>query len=164
MELQAATATTVTLRAGKNNHAFSLIELLLVLVLLGLGTYIALPAVEKGIKTRQARLAALHLAATARELSSRARIDGVPRQLTVNLASNSYFAGQHREVQLPPELKLASVEGGETLSQNIHQFVFFPNGSNLGGRIDLVADASSVTYSIRLHPLTGRVEVSRDGQ
>src|SRR5690242_14178165 len=156
MELRAVTATTVILRVGKNSRAFSLIELLLVLVLLGLSTYMALPAVEKGLKARQARQTALQLAAVARELSSRARSDGIPRQLTINISSNSYQAAQEREVQLPPELKLTSVEGGQTLDQDIHQFLFFPNGSNLGGKIDLVADASSIAYSIRLHPLTGR--------
>ena len=164
MALRAATATTVILRVGKNSRAFSLIELLLVLVLLGLGTYIALPAVEKGLKARQARQAALQLAAVARELTSRARADGIPRQLTVNVARNSYVAAQEPEIQLPSELKLVSVEGGETLDPDVHQFVFFPNGSNLGGKIDLVADASSITYSIRLHPLTGRIQVSRDTQ
>ena len=98
MALRAATATTVILRVGKNSRAFSLIELLLVLVLLGLGTYIALPAVEKGLKARQARQAALQLAAVARELTSRARADGIPRQLTVNVARNSYVAAQEPEI------------------------------------------------------------------
>jgi Tfp pilus assembly protein FimT len=134
---------------------------MLVLVLLGLSSLIALPAIDKGLKDRQARQAALGLAAVARELSSRARSEGVPQQLVVNVSNNSYLAARSREIQLPSDMKFSAVEGGETLEPSIRQFVFFPNGSNLGGRIDLVIDPSTIAYSVRLHPLTGKVEVSR---
>jgi prepilin-type N-terminal cleavage/methylation domain-containing protein len=149
------------LRVGKNNRAFSLLELMLVLVLLGLSSLIALPAIDKGLKDRQARQAALSLAAVARELSSRARSDGIPQHLVVNTSNNSYLAARSREIQLPSDMKFSQVEGGETLEPSIHQFIFFPNGSNLGGRIDLVTEPSTIAYSVRLHPLTGKVEVSR---
>jgi prepilin-type N-terminal cleavage/methylation domain-containing protein len=156
-----ATAIIMILRVGKNNRAFSLLELMLVLVLLGLSSLIALPAIDKGLKARQARQAALGLAAVARELSSRARSEGVPQQLVVNVSNNSYLAARSREIQLPADMKFSQVEGGETLEPSIRQFIFFPNGSNLGGRIDLVTDPSTIAYSVRLHPLTGKVEVSR---
>ena len=134
---------------------------MLVLVLLGLSSLIALPAIDKGLKDRQARQAALGLAAVARELSSRARSEGVPQQLVVDVSNNSYLAARSREIQLPFDMKFSQVEGGDTLEPSIRQFVFFPNGSNLGGRIDLVIDSSAIAYSVRLHPLTGKVEVSR---
>ena len=157
----AETGITVILRVGKNNRAFTLLELLLVLVLLGVSSLIVLPAVDKGLKAREARQAALGLAAVARELSSRARSEGVPQQLVLDLANNSYLANRDREVHLPAELKFSAVDGGETPEPQIRQFLFFPNGSNLGGKIDFAAAESSYTYSVRLHPLTGRIEVSR---
>jgi prepilin-type N-terminal cleavage/methylation domain-containing protein len=155
------TGITVILRAGKNNRAFSLLELLLVLVLLGVSTLIALPAVDKGLKNREARQAALGLAAVARELSSRARSEGVPQQLVLNLANNSYLAARGHEIQLPSDMKFTAVDGGETSEPQIRQFLFFPNGSNFGGKIDLAAGESSQAYSVRLHPLTGKIEVLR---
>ena len=161
MALRAATGITVILRVGKNNRAFTLLELLLVLVLLGVSSLIALPAVDKGLKAREARQAALGLAAIARELSSRARSEGVPQQLVLNLTNNSYLASRDREIYLPSEMKFSAVDGGETPEPEIRQFLFFPNGSNLGGKIDLAAGQSSLTYSVRLHPLTGKIEVSR---
>jgi len=149
------------LRAGKNNRAFTLLELMLVLVLLGISSLIALPSIENGLKAREARQAALGLASVARELSSRARSEGVPQQLVLNLSSNSYLAARDSEIQLPPDMKFSVVEGGETTEAQIRQFLFFPNGSNLGGKIALASARSAVAYSIRLHPLTGKVEVLR---
>jgi len=148
----------MTFRVGKSSAGFSLIELMLVLVLLGISSMITVPLVEKGIKNREARQAAVGLAAAARELSDLARTEGFPRQLTLNLAGNSYLAA--REVQLAGNLKFVSVEGGETTERDVRQFLFFPNGSNIGGTIRLASDTTS--YAIRLHPLTGRVEVLQD--
>src|SRR5215467_1408100 len=96
-ELRAATGITVILRVGKDNRAFTLLELLLVLVLLGVSTLIALPAIDRGLKGREARQAAIGLAAAARELSTKARAEGMPQQLVVNLATNSYVAANNRE-------------------------------------------------------------------
>ena len=160
MALRVATAIIVILRVGKNNRAFSLLELMLVLVLLGISSLIALPSIEKGLKTREARQAALGLAAVARELSSRARSQGVPQQLVLNLSNNSYLVAQDREIQLPSDMKFSAVDGGETTKTQIRQFLFFPNGTNLGGRIGLTGP-SAIAYSVRLHALTGKIEVLR---
>jgi Tfp pilus assembly protein FimT len=142
-----------------------MLELLLVLVLLGVSTMIALPAIDRGLKGREARQAALGLAAAARELSTRARAEGVPQQLVLNLSTNSYMGAGNREIQLPADMKFSAVEGGATLEPSVYEFLFFPNGSNLGGKIALITEPASIVYSIRLHPLTGKVEISRgDGQ
>ena len=151
----------MTLRAGKNNRAFTLLELLLVLVLLAVSALIALPAVDKGLKDREARQTALGLAAVARELSSRARSEGIPQQLVLNLTNNSYVAARGQEIQLPSNMKFTTVDGGDTGEPQIRQFLFFPNGSNLGGKINVAAGESSLAYSIHLHPLTGKIEVLR---
>ena len=161
MVRRAVTGITVILRVGKNNRAFTLLELLLVLVLLGVSTLIALPAVDKGLKDREARQTALGLAAVARELSSRARSEGFPQQLVLNLTNNSYVAARGQEIQLPSDMKFTAVDGGETPEPQIRQFLFFPNGSNLGGKINVAAGESSLAYSVRLHPLTGKIEVLR---
>ncbi len=134
---------------------------MLVLMLLALSSLIALPAIDRGLKDRQARQTALGLAAVARELSGRARYEGMPQQLIINVMNKSYLASRDREIQLPSDMKFGAIEGGETLEPNVHQFIFFPNGSNLGGRIDVATEPSNIAYSIRLHPLTGKVEVSR---
>jgi general secretion pathway protein H len=151
----------VTLPVGKNNRGFSLFELILVLLLLGVSMAIVLPNIEKGLQDREVRSSALGLAAAARDLRSKALSDGVPQQLVVNLSENSYLAARSREVRLPAEVRFVSVGGGEAVNRELKRFYFFPNGSSLGGEIVLADSAKSTSYSIRLEALTGRVEVAR---
>ncbi len=156
-----AKGITVISPAGNDSRGFSLLELVLVLLLLALSTTIVLPNIEKGLQDREIRAAALGLAATARDLRSRALMDGIPHQLILNLAQNSYLAGPGREIALPSDVKFAQVRGGEALGNEARKFYFFPNGSSLGGEIILSDSRNAASYSIRLEPLTGKVAVGR---
>jgi general secretion pathway protein H len=160
MAFPAATTPIVMLPAGKNNRGFSLIELVLVLLLLGVSLAIVVPNVDKGLTDREVRVSALGIAAVARDLRSRALFDGVPQELLLNLPQNSYRVAQSREVHLPPDVKFVSVDGGETMDRDVKRFYFFPNGSTIGGAI-VLAGEKSVSYLVRLEALTGKVEVSR---
>ena len=154
-------AIIVTLQAGKNSRGFSLLELILVLMVLGLSGLIVLPNIEKGLRDRDVRRSAVVLAAAARELRSQALSKGTPQQLVLNVAENSYRIAHNGEVQFPPNVKVASVVGGEVLDNGSRQFLFFPNGSTFGGRIDLFSGPESTPYSIRFHPLTGNIDILR---
>jgi general secretion pathway protein H len=156
----AAKAIIVTLPAGKNSRGFSLLELILVLMVLGLSGIIVLPNIEKGMRDRDVRRSALALAAAARELRSQALYKGVPQELVLNVLESSYRVARN-QVHFPSNVKIASVAGGEVLDNGTRQFLFFPNGSTFGGRIDLSSGADSTSYSIRLHPLTGSIDVMR---
>lgn len=151
----------MTLLAGKDNRAFTLFELMLVLVLLGLAAVVVLPAMGKGMKNREARQTALGFAAVARELASRARTEGTPQRLLVDRARNSYLVSRDQEFILPANLSFAGVQGGEILENGLRRFSFFPNGANFGGQVDFSSGAAGVQYSVRFHALTGRVEVLR---
>lgn len=160
MEFRAATAPVVILPVGKDNRGFTLIELVLVLLLIGVSMIIVLPNIDKGLQDREVRVTALGLAAAARDLRSRALFDGVPQELLLNVPQNSYLAAQSAEVRLPPEVKFIAVEGGEVVDRDIRKFYFFPNGSTLGGEI-LIGGEKSASYLVRLEALTGKVEVTR---
>ena len=146
---------------GRNKQGFTLIELIMVLLLIGVSMAIVLPNIGRGLQEREVRSSALGLAAAARDLRSRALFDGVPQQLVVNLPQSSYLVARSKEVHLPDDVKFASVEGGESLDRDIKRFYFFPNGSTLGGEIVLSDSDKAISYLIRLEPLTGKVEVSR---
>jgi len=133
----------------------------LVLVLIGVSMLIVLPNIAKGLQDREVRSSAIGLAAVARDLRSRALFDGEPQQLELNLAQDSYRVARSREVRLPPEVKIISIGGGETVDRDNRRFYFFPNGSNLGGEIVLGDTVKTISYRIRLEALTGRIEVSR---
>ena len=156
----AAKAIIVTLPAGKNSRGFSLLELILVLMVLGLSGIIVLPNIEKGLRDRDVRRSALALAAAARELRSQALYKGVPQELVLNVLESSYRVARN-QVHFPSNVRIASIAGGEVLDNGTRQFLFFPNGSTFGGRIDLSSGADSTSYSIRLHPLTGSIDVMR---
>jgi general secretion pathway protein H len=149
------------LTAGKDSHGFSLLELVLVLLLIGVSMLIVLPNIAKGLQEREVRSSALGLAAAARDLRSRALFDGEPHQLVLDFPQNSYRVARLREVSLPADVKFISVDGGERLDRDRTRFYFFPNGSSLGGEIRLADSEQSISYVIRLEALTGRIEVSR---
>lgn len=149
------------LPAGKGDDGFSLLELILVLLLIGVSMMIVLPNIQKGLEDREVRLSALRLAAAARDLRSRALSDGQVKQLEINLAENNYRVARLAEVRLPPEVRFASIDGGETLERGSKRFYFFPNGSSLDGKIVLADEQKSISYLVRLEALTGRIEVLR---
>lgn len=152
------------LQAGNADAGFTLLELILVLLLLGVSMLIVLPNLEKGLQDREVRSSAWRLAAAARDLRSRALFDGEAQQLDLNLPQNSYRVARSREVRLPPEVRIVSVDGGEVVDRDSKRFYFFPNGSSLGGEIVLADSEKAISYLIRLEALTGRIEVSRGNQ
>jgi type II secretory pathway pseudopilin PulG len=139
-----------------------LLELVLVLLLLGLSSSVVIPNIQKGLQDREVKVSVLALAAVARDLRSRALYEGIPQQLVLNVAENSYRIDRDREVQLPLDVKFAEVLGGEMLDGGARQFLFFPNGSSHGGQIALSGGKHSFRYSIHLESLTGKIEVARD--
>jgi general secretion pathway protein H len=157
----AAKETTVTLSVGSDRRGFTLIELSLVVLLIGVSLAVVLPNINRGLQDREIRKSALGLAAVARDLRSKAVTAGVPQQLVLNLLQSSYIAGRRREaVHLPGEVRFASVRGGESIDRDTKKFYFFPNGSSLGGEIVLADGEKSIFYSIRLEALTGRIAVA----
>lgn len=131
------------------------------LLLLGVSLALVLPNIDRKLQDREVRQTALGLAATARDLRSRALLEGVPQRLVLNLPQSSYYIARSAEVHLPPEIIFVSVAGGESMERDVKSFYFFPNGSILGGEIVLADSARSISYLIRLEALTGRVEVAR---
>jgi general secretion pathway protein H len=161
MERPAVMGITMILRAGSDKRGFTLLELLLVLLVLGVSSLIVLPTIDTGLRERQVRRSALGLAAVARELRSRALYEGIPQRLLLNLADNSYLVARDREVRLPLDVRFSQVEGGETLEKNVHQFIFFPNGSSLGGKIGLSGERSGSFYSVHIEALSGKIDIRR---
>lgn len=133
------------------------------LVVMGISMAIVVPNIGRRLQEREVRSSALSLAALARDLRSRALLDGLAQQLVVSMPHNTYLVPKKREVHLPDDVRIASIEGGEVVERDTKRFYFYPNGSSLGGEIVIADSAKSISYSIRMEPLTGRIEVARGG-
>lgn len=141
-----------------DGRGFSLLELLVVLILLALSSIIVLPSVDKGLKNRELREATLKLAAAARSLRSKAVHENSLERLVVDQRANSYQVSSGKNVLLSSQIRVTGIQGGEPLGDGLRQFLFFPNGSLLGGQIGL-SNREGLSYAIRLDPLLGRVAV-----
>lgn len=131
------------------------------LVLLGVGMAVVLPNFNRGMQDREVRRTALGLAAAARELRSRAVLDGLPQLLVLDIPQNLYRVARAGEIRLPDDVAFAAVSGGESVDPDRRQFYFFPNGSMLGGEVVVADRTSAVSYRVRFEALSGRVEVAR---
>jgi len=109
---------------------------------------------------REVRQSALELAAVARALRTRAVTENTPQQLIFSPLENSYQVFQGRRVLLSPNVKIAGIEGGEPVGEGMRRFLFFPNGSALGGEVGILGHDGSA-YIIRVDGLSGRVVVAR---
>ncbi len=131
------------------------------LVLLGVGLAIVLPNFNRGMQDREVRQTALGLAAAARELRSRAVLDGLPQRLVVDLPQNLYRIARASEIRLPADVTFASVSGGDSIDRDLRQFYFFPNGSIADGEIVVADRTNAFSYRVRFEALSGKVEVAR---
>ena len=146
-----------------NNKGFSLLELGVVLLLLGLMTAIVVPSLDRGLKKREVRKSAMELAATARGLRRKAIYESTPQRLVFDPFENSYQTSRAKKVLLSSNIKILAVEGGEPVGKGLRQFLFFPNGSALGGEVR-IAGGQGASYVIRLLPLSGRVVVKQENE
>ncbi len=144
----------------RQRQGFTLLELIIVLVIVGVATAIVLPSIDRGLKKRQAKQSVLTLAAVARDLRRRAIDQGKLKSLTVEPRANSYLASGGNIVRLPDTVQITGTTGGEPIGERLTQFVFFPNGSLLGGEIAL-SDRHGSAYVVRMEAMVGRVVVIR---
>jgi len=165
---------TRTSTAGRlsNQSGFTLIELALVVVILGLLVGLCLPALGE-LEPDRMKSTARRLAGTVKYLYNEAVMSGTEHRLIFDLAANSYHAvqvaptgeleplgNQGRPYQLPDNVRLESVfqpQHGEYRDGEMST-ILRPEGW-LEETIIHLSDARQHKLTLRLVPLTGLTEI-----
>ncbi len=148
-----------------NNKGFTLVELLCVLMLIGMISLIAAPAVADMGRKRNLELAARAMAIDMRKAQQKAITAGWTQLIEMRTTVNDYVikdgkSSERRRVPLPEGVSYRSnnfplVGGNRLLS-------FSRSGApNSGGTVGLTNTAGDVIYVI-VTPATGRVRISRE--
>lgn len=144
----------------KRAAGFTLIELMVVLVIMGLMLGLVLQHGPLHSPTLQARAAATQVAQGLRSARARAIALNRPVTFSLDLADHSFRVDGAAPQMLPAALQLAvlTVAGKAGRQQNIGSISFAPDGSSTGGRIELAGNGARLLVGVDW--LTGLVSVA----
>ncbi len=146
------------------SQGFTLLELLVVLMLIGVSSLLVLPAMDRRLGQLEVRRSAVKLAAVARNLRSKAVFEGSLQRLILDPYSNSYRVSEGQIVRLSSGVRISAIAGGAPLGEGMTQFYFFPNGRIVGGEIGISSQEGGASYITRFDPLSGRIAVAKEKQ
>lgn len=149
----------------REERAFTLVELLCVVALIGLLTMIAMPAVQDVSRKRPLEIAARSLATDMRRCQQTAIVTGGGRCLEFLLYSNVYHyrikncsTSETEKISFPEGITYRSTTF--PTSGGIPRLRFSPDGApNAGGTVVLQNKRGDILYVI-VTPATGRVRIS----
>ena len=145
---------------------FSLIELTVVLVIIGVGTGLVVPMIESGINAREVRRAAVEIASTFHYCRNEAVALGKAQLVVIDPVRNSIYLGDRsRWAVLTQRAVIEHVEGDGSPVDGAVRILCYPNGATSGASVVLAsrADRSRERLRVRLDPLLGRVDVTDAG-
>lgn len=149
----------------KSDSAFTTIELLCVLAILGLLTAAAVPSFAGWGRERELELAAQSVALDMRRIQQAAITAGVTCEMQFYLANNSYrrldhAAGETKRIYLPEGIEIYAItfiKSGST-----YNLTFLRSGApNRGGTLCIGNKLGDRRY-ILVTPATGRVRISKE--
>lgn len=142
-------------------RGFTLIELMLVLVVMGLLVGLTPPLFEKAFPSLKLKAATRDLAQEMRFIQQSAILTGQVTKVRFDLQNNAYrsdLVNQGETRQLPDGLHFIQDENAVSISgEQILVFEFFPDGSSSGGKLILGNGARRLAISVDW--LTSRIRV-----
>lgn len=140
----------------KRQAGFTLLELLVVMVLMGL-MYTLVPPMFTSGGGAELRAAARQLAAGLRKTRNQAIISRQEAVLTVDVAARQFrVAGDARQFTLPREAQVnVFTAKSEAVDDKVAAIRFYPDGSSTGGGITLVNGGRQ--FRVDVDWLTGNV-------
>lgn len=138
---------------------FTLLEVLLVLVLMGMTYALVPPMFNVGGSTAELKAAARQVAAGLRKARSQAITRREETTLTLDVeARNFRLSGDPQTRSLPRQASVGVFTAqGEVVDASTASIRFYPDGSSTGGRVTLAMDARK--FHVDVDWLTGQVEI-----
>ena len=138
----------------KRHSGFTLLELLVVLVLMGLITGMAVPLLSSGLPGAQLKASARELLAGLRQARDQAITLRQDAALTIDVQKHAFqVSGNPRVYKLPAKVKIGLFVADTQAAGDVGAFRFYPDGSSTGGRVTVSLDRT--TYQIDVDWLTG---------
>jgi len=144
---------------GRREHGFTLIELIVALLLLGLIYALAAPTLDAGPTSIEVKAAARQLAAGLRKARGTAIAEHRDAVLTLGVEAREFsVSGDPRTYRLSDRIGLAMFTAqAEAVPGKTGGIRFFADGSSTGGRITV--SGGSTTLAVDVDWVTGRVQV-----
>jgi general secretion pathway protein H len=122
-------------RKYRNPSAFTLIELIIILVIITIGAVISIPRVTTGIESAKFRGAVSEVVTFLRNAHLDAVLGHKDISVAVDYTENTLKRDDDQLFYLPPEIILKPIE---TNSHRATKYSFFDNGRGTGPRIELM--------------------------
>ena len=138
----------------------------MVLVIIAIGTALAVPLVEGGFDSREVRRAARQIASTMHFCRGEAVALGKPQEMVIDAGENSiHTTTWGRWATLTDRAVIEEIRGGNVMAEGVVQILFFPNGSTSGAEVVVASrrDPREHRLLIALDPLVGSVKVGDEG-
>lgn len=154
--------------AGKDwikAKGFSLLELLVVLVIIGLSASLVLPRLAGGLSSLKLKTAAREVSATLRYARSLAVSMGKEQVMNLDIDAGKYWLNQDTVNirSLPPEVCFRNLTTqGEEITTGRVGIIFYPMGNSSGGSI-FITTGKDRKCLILTRLITGVVEVNFAG-
>ena len=142
----------------RGSAGFTLLELLIVLVILGLTVAVAVPLFARALPGLELTASARTVAATLREARSLAIADNREVTVAVDVDQGTIDLAGLRSETLDPAISLRLFTAAEELiDRGAGRIRFYPDGTSTGGRVRLVGNGR--LYDVDIDWITGAVTV-----
>jgi general secretion pathway protein H len=143
-------------RSLRAQRAFTLLEMLAVIILIGIAAAAVSISVSHGLASARINAAAGELAAALRATRTQAIVHGKQSLFEVNTRDDTYSGAGKQDVRLPKGLELSVTSATSDQSKgDIARIRFFPDGSSTGGRITLRSGTRE--WHVNVSWLTGAI-------
>jgi len=147
---------------GSPERGFTLLEVMIVVVIMGIAAAIVAPTMQAGLRARELRSSVRTIAGALRGMQIDAVRTGKVQTLLLSpTRTDLVLTNGDRMVDLGEVARIRSVRGGEYRPTGELQVNFYPNGSTSGLAL-LIGDREApgdAGFVIRVDPLIGLVTV-----